>query len=98
MENGECACTSSNDSAKMKVRFIHSPGWMVLFGFVARLLYIVIAHSYRLSFAYWSKFEMANLAYSLASGHGFTGPRLRTYVRSQPYVTGITDPPCGLDG
>jgi hypothetical protein len=30
---------------KAKVLFLHSPGWMVLFGVVARLLYIVIAHS-----------------------------------------------------
>ena len=59
---------------KTKIRFIHSPAWMALFGFVARVLYIVIAHSYRLSFAYWSKFEMANLAYSLAMGHGFSSP------------------------
>src|ERR1019366_4232868 len=58
----------------MKVRVIHSPGWMVLVGFVARVLYILIAHSYRLSVAYWSKFEMANLAYSLATGHGFSSP------------------------
>ena len=47
---------------------------MVLVGFVARVLYILIAHSYRLSVAYWSKFEMANLAYSLATGHGFSSP------------------------
>src|ERR1035437_1737889 len=58
----------------MKVRVIHSPGWMVLVGFVARVLYILIAHSYRLSVAYWSTFEMANLAYSLATGHGFSSP------------------------
>src|SRR5664279_2168120 len=51
-----------------------SPVWMVLFGLVARVLYIVLAHSYRFSTAHWSTFEMANLAYSLATGHGFSSP------------------------
>ena len=59
---------------KTKIQFIHSPVWMVLVGLVARVLYIVIAHSYRFSSAYWSNFEMANLAYSLAMGHGFSSP------------------------
>src|ERR1035438_8618210 len=51
-----------------------SPVWMVLFGLVARVLYIVLAHSYRFSTAHWSIFEMANLGYSLAAGHGFSSP------------------------
>ena len=51
-----------------------SPVWMVLFGLVARVLYIVFAHSYRFSTAHWSIFEMANLGYSLAAGHGFSSP------------------------
>jgi hypothetical protein len=56
------------------LKIIRSPACMVLVGLVARVLYIVLAHSYRLSFSYWSKFEMANLAYSLATGHGFSSP------------------------
>ena len=47
---------------------------MVLFGLAVRVLYIVIAHSYRLTTAHWSTFEMANLAHSLATGHGFSSP------------------------
>ena len=39
-----------------------------------RVLYIVIAHSYRLIAYPWSVFEMANLARSLATGHGFSAP------------------------
>ncbi len=47
---------------------------MVLFGLVARVLYILMAHSYRFSSASWFNWEMANLAYSLAMGHGFSAP------------------------
>lgn len=47
---------------------------MVLAGFIARLLYIVIARTYRLSPTEWEHFEMANLAQSLATGHGFSSP------------------------
>jgi 4-amino-4-deoxy-L-arabinose transferase-like glycosyltransferase len=47
---------------------------MVLFGLVARVLYIVIAHAYRFDAAHWSIFEMANLAYSMATGRGFSSP------------------------
>lgn len=43
-------------------------------GFFVRVLYIVVAHSYRFSVAHWSIFEMANLGYSLALGHGFSSP------------------------
>ena len=60
--------------ARTKIRVIHSPVWMVLIGLAVRVLYIVIAHSYRLNTAQWSTFEMANLAYSLATGHGFSSP------------------------
>src|ERR1039457_5680368 len=51
-----------------------SPVGMVLFGLVARVLYIVLAYSYRFSTAHWSIFEMANLAYSMATGRGFSSP------------------------
>jgi 4-amino-4-deoxy-L-arabinose transferase-like glycosyltransferase len=47
---------------------------MVLVGLVARVLYILIAHTYCFSAAHWSTWEMANLAHSLASGRGFSSP------------------------
>jgi 4-amino-4-deoxy-L-arabinose transferase-like glycosyltransferase len=56
------------------LKIIHSPVWMVLVGLVARVLYIVVAHSYHFGLSHWSTFEMANLAYSLATGHGFSSP------------------------
>src|SRR5271167_1652838 len=55
----------------------HSPGWMVLAGFVARVLYITLAHSYKFrttdaNFSFgW---EIGRIAYSLANGHGFSSP------------------------
>src|SRR5271170_2862883 len=60
--------------AKGKFRDITSPGWMVLGGLVARVLYILIAGAYRFDVAHWSIFEMANLAYSMAIGRGFSSP------------------------
>ena len=56
------------------LKIIHSPVWMVLVGLVVRVLCIVIAHAYRYNAAHWHIFEMANLAYSLATGHGFSSP------------------------
>ena len=56
------------------LKIIYSPVWMVLIGLAVRVVYIVIAHSYRLSVYPWSFFEMANLARSLATGHGFSAP------------------------
>ena len=56
---------------------MHSIGWMVLAGFVARLLYIVIARSYhfRTSDANFSfGWEIGRVAYSLATGHGYASP------------------------
>ena len=55
----------------------HSPDWMVLIGFVIRVLYIAIAHSYKFrttdaNFSFgW---EIGRIAYSLATGHGFSSP------------------------
>ncbi len=46
----------------------------MLFGFGARLFYLVFAHSYRFSLTHWVRFEMANLAYSLATNQGFSSP------------------------
>ena len=60
--------------AKTKIPFAQSPGWMVLLGLVARVLYIVIAHAYRFSNADWGQFEMANIGHSLATGRGFSSP------------------------
>ena len=47
---------------------------MVLCGLLVRVLYIVVAHAYRFEAAHWHTFEMANLGYSLATGHGFGSP------------------------
>ncbi len=62
--------------AKKGIRFFHSPGWMVLIAFVARVLYIVITRAYvlididRIGLVN----EMERLGYSLATGHGFSNP------------------------
>jgi 4-amino-4-deoxy-L-arabinose transferase-like glycosyltransferase len=56
------------------LKIIHSPVWMVLIGLAVRVLYIIVAHSYRLSVFPWSFFEMASLGRSLATGHGFSAP------------------------
>ena len=47
---------------------------MVLLGLVVRVLYIAIAHLYIFDISHWHVFEMANLGYSLATGHGFGSP------------------------
>jgi len=47
---------------------------MVLVGLVARVLYILIAHTYCFSAATGPPGKMANLAHSLASGRGFSSP------------------------
>jgi 4-amino-4-deoxy-L-arabinose transferase-like glycosyltransferase len=54
--------------------FLYSPACMVLVGLMARLLYLVIGHEYRFTIFHWRQFEMANLAYSLATDHGFGSP------------------------
>ena len=59
---------------KTRIRFIYRPVWMVLVGLVVRVLYIVIAHAYHFNAVHWRIFEMANLAYSMAMGHGFSSP------------------------
>ena len=52
-------------------------GWMVLAGFLARFLYVLIAHSYRFrtndgNFAFgW---EIGRIAYSIVTGRGFSSP------------------------
>ncbi len=55
----------------------HTVAWMVLAGFVVRLLYILLAHSYRFrtndaNFSFgW---EIGRIAYSIATGRGFSSP------------------------
>ena len=56
------------------LKIIYSPICMVLIGLAVRVLYIIVTHSYRLTLYPWSLFEMANLARSLATGHGFSAP------------------------
>jgi 4-amino-4-deoxy-L-arabinose transferase-like glycosyltransferase len=65
---------ASESGTGQQARFFYSPFWMVLVGLAARLLCIVIGNTYRFSTAYWSHWEMANLGYSLAMGHGFSAP------------------------
>jgi len=54
-----------------------SPAWMVLVAFAVRVLWIALAHTYRIrtneaNFGFgW---EIGRLAYSLANGHGFSSP------------------------
>ena len=60
--------------ATKRLPIMHSPAWMVLAGLLVRLLCIVVTQSYRLNAAHWSVFEMANLARSMATGHGFGSP------------------------
>ena len=57
-----------------RTKFLRSPLWMVIVALLVRVLYILIAASYELSPRHWSIFEMANLGYSLATGHGFGSP------------------------
>jgi hypothetical protein len=55
----------------------HSVGWMIVAGIAVRVLYILIAHSYRFratdgNFSFgW---EIGRIAYSLAAGRGFSSP------------------------
>src|SRR5271165_1653851 len=55
----------------------HSVAWMVFTGFTVRLLYILLAHSYRFrtndaNFSFgW---EIGRIAYSIATGRGFSSP------------------------
>ena len=74
---------------------------MVLVGLVVRLLYIVLAHSYRFGPIDWFGSEMANLGYSLALGRGFsspfggdTGPSAWT-APLYPWVTSLAFRACG---
>jgi hypothetical protein len=52
-------------------------GWMMLAGFLARFVYVLVAHSYRFrtndaNFAFgW---EIGRIAYSIVTGRGFSSP------------------------
>jgi hypothetical protein len=61
-------------AAGTKFSILRSPVSMVLVGFAVRVLYIVIAHSYRMNHEAWFSSEMAGLGYSLATGRGFGSP------------------------
>ena len=58
-------------------RIWQSPGWMVIIAFAVRVLWIALAHTYRIrtnehNFAFgW---EIGRIAYSLAHGMGFSSP------------------------
>jgi len=54
-------------------KILYSPLYMVLFAFVLRVLYTLATGSYRFV-GLWDLFEMANLARSLAIGHGYSNP------------------------
>ncbi len=69
--------TRVEDFSTKDRRWAHSIAWMVLAGFTVRLLYILLAHSYRFrtndaNFSFgW---EIGRVAYSLATGRGFSSP------------------------
>ena len=57
--------------------FVQSPAAMVLVAFVARVLWIVIAHTYRIrtnEHNFGFGFETGRIAYALAHGMGFSSP------------------------
>jgi len=54
-----------------------SPRWMVLIAFAVRVLWIVVAHTYRIRTTehnFGFGFETGRIAYSLANGMGFSSP------------------------
>src|SRR5580704_5705428 len=56
---------------------LYSPHWMVLIAFLVRVGWILIAHTYRIRTTennFGFGFETGRIAYSLASGHGFSSP------------------------
>lgn len=58
-------------------KIIQSPLYMVLFGFVLRVVYTLMTRSYYFV-GLWDLFEPANLARSLAIGHGYSDPYVVT--------------------
>src|SRR6516164_685340 len=57
-----------------RTNFFRPPVCMEMAGLVVRVLNILLAPTYQFSARLWFIFEMANLAYSVATGHGFGSP------------------------
>ena len=55
------------------VKIIRSPVYMMLVAFLVRVVYTLISRSYYFV-GLWDMFEPANLARSLAIGHGYSDP------------------------
>src|SRR5208283_3440650 len=58
-------------------RIAYSPAWMVLIAFAVRVLWIALAHTYRIRTTeanFGFGWEVGRIAYSLANGHGFSSP------------------------
>ena len=53
---------------------LNSPACMVAAGLAIRVVYILAGCLYHLDAQRWWAFEMANIGYSLALGHGFSSP------------------------
>src|SRR5271165_3196892 len=53
---------------------LNSPACMVAAGLLVRVVYILAGRLYHLDTQRWWAFEMANIGYSLALGHGFSSP------------------------
>lgn len=69
--------TSEHASPSRLRSFLQSPWAMVLIAFAARLLWILIAHTYRIrtnEHNFGFGFETGRIAYSLAHGMGFSSP------------------------
>lgn len=68
---------TASPASSASARISHSVGWMIAAGFTVRVLYILLAHSYRfrLTDANFSfGWEIGRIAYSLATGRGFSAP------------------------
>jgi 4-amino-4-deoxy-L-arabinose transferase-like glycosyltransferase len=53
---------------------LYSPAWMAAVGLAVRIVCIAAGRLYQLDITHWTEFEMANIGYSLALGHGFASP------------------------
>lgn len=69
--------TSSAGSFSRWAHILRSPRYMVLVAFTVRVLWIALAHTYRLRTSENNLgfgWETGRIAYSLATGHGFSSP------------------------
>ncbi|HVP50328.1 MAG TPA: glycosyltransferase family 39 protein [Candidatus Bathyarchaeia archaeon] len=58
-------------------RILHSTTWMIVIGFLVRVLYIALAHSYRFRTTdanFGFGWEIGRIAYSIAGGRGYSSP------------------------